>query len=599
MTHWGRAGVAIGVVVVGILWGALAAAQWRVQEMPARAQAAVVALPDGRILAIGGTSGDGVLDSTLVYDGVWSEGPALLTARRGGAACVDGAGLVHFVGGYSDGLRDEHEILDPAQMVWEAAVPLPAAGWELACATDGDGVVHVLGGEGRLARHDTWDAGAWTQAEPLPEGRMQHDALYGPDGRLYLVGGGNRDEVLPDLLVWDGVTWERRPGPPVPVRQAGAAWLGVADAFLLVGGSTTYNNNAQPFYDAVQLYDADAQVWRAGPALATPTRELGCVVVEGQVHAVGGRAGDFVGHQIATLGELVGVPTLEVDLPEVVGEGTSMMLIADAIDPVDRVWVQWDIDGEVSDGPFAVLRAPDGDAEIVVVVSATDALGGVSTVSRTVRVDNLPPRFLNDPARSVRPGFLYRFDARAVDAAGPLDPVTVEPVEMPDGAIFEGLELRWSPPVGVVSGRVSLVASDGDGGTAELTWDIAVGTDSDGDGVLDSVDNCPAEHNAAQIDTDGDLAGDACDLDDDDDGLPDEVDNCPLFPGASSDLDGDGLGDICDPDDDNDGVDDPLDATPSGGLGQPMVEPSAVAETAACSTPGPVPGGLWRFVLRR
>src|SRR5262245_62785021 len=35
--------------------------------------------------------------------------------------------------------------------------------------------------------------------------------------------------------------------------------------------------------------------------------------------------------------------------------------------------------------------------------------------------------------------------------------------------------------------------------------------DGDGDGVCDSADNCPALANPTQLDTDGDLLGDACD----------------------------------------------------------------------------------------
>ncbi len=45
--------------------------------------------------------------------------------------------------------------------------------------------------------------------------------------------------------------------------------------------------------------------------------------------------------------------------------------------------------------------------------------------------------------------------------------------------------------------------------------------DSDGDGVLDNADNCPAVANPDQLNTDGDAPGDACDDDDDDDGIPD------------------------------------------------------------------------------
>lgn len=64
-----------------------------------------------------------------------------------------------------------------------------------------------------------------------------------------------------------------------------------------------------------------------------------------------------------------------------------------------------------------------------------------------------------------------------------------------------------------------------------------IAVDVDEDGVLDHLDNCPADHNPSQEDGDHDLLGDACDL-------------CPEHhnPGQS-DLNADGEGDHCDTDD--------------------------------------------------
>ena len=94
--------------------------------------------------------------------------------------------------------------------------------------------------------------------------------------------------------------------------------------------------------------------------------------------------------------------------------------------------------------------------------------------------------------------------------------------------------------------------------------------DTDADGVLDLLDNCPAISNAGQLDgdvdgagdvcdncsaifnpgqedLDFDLIGDACDSDRDGDGIANVTDNCPDVSNANQvDTDSDGIGDVCD-----------------------------------------------------
>ena len=71
---------------------------------------------------------------------------------------------------------------------------------------------------------------------------------------------------------------------------------------------------------------------------------------------------------------------------------------------------------------------------------------------------------------------------------------------------------------------------------------VGVPIDSDGDFVLDLLDNCPSVVNFFQQDGDADGAGDACD-------------NCTQVANLTQvDVDGDGYGNRCDPDFNNDGV---------------------------------------------
>ena len=118
-----------------------------------------------------------------------------------------------------------------------------------------------------------------------------------------------------------------------------------------------------------------------------------------------------------------------------------------------------------------------------------------------------------------------------------------------------------------------------------ICLDVGIDIDTDGDGVVDRIDNCPQDANLDQLDTDGDGIGDACDecpwdevcppevcaldadcADDefcdfasgtchpigspddfDGDGIDDDDDNCPAVANPDqSDADGDGIGDACD-----------------------------------------------------
>jgi hypothetical protein len=145
------------------------------------------------------------------------------------------------------------------------------------------------------------------------------------------------------------------------------------------------------------------------------------------------------------------------------------------------------------------------------------------------------------------------------DQMGALDAEVV----IPAGAPSSGLGLLEALGVRGDGGELLLV---------ELLPLISM-ADSDGDGVPNVCDNCPATPNPDQADTDGDGIGDACDScpldpendldhdglcadqdpcphdpqnDIDGDGICGDIDNCPMvFNPDQLDTDGDGRGDAC------------------------------------------------------
>jgi hypothetical protein len=83
------------------------------------------------------------------------------------------------------------------------------------------------------------------------------------------------------------------------------------------------------------------------------------------------------------------------------------------------------------------------------------------------------------------------------------------------------------------------IDTDGDGkpddwnegkSEADSTSDpvLVLDDDDDGDGLIDSLDNCPFVANKDQLDTDVDFLGNVCDSDDDNDSLPDEIESLTL-----------------------------------------------------------------------
>lgn len=118
-----------------------------------------------------------------------------------------------------------------------------------------------------------------------------------------------------------------------------------------------------------------------------------------------------------------------------------------------------------------------------------------------------------------------------------------------DASRIDSLKIEWP------SGLVEIVTNV----SANQFLTITEGdfTDSDGDGIVDSQDNCRFEPNPTQVDSEGDGLGDACDNctdtsnpeqeDFDGDGRGDTCDNCPTTSNlGQEDTDNDGVGDICD-----------------------------------------------------
>jgi hypothetical protein len=112
---------------------------------------------------------------------------------------------------------------------------------------------------------------------------------------------------------------------------------------------------------------------------------------------------------------------------------------------------------------------------------------------------------------------------------------------LPDPVWQGGIGVFYTPNPGY-TGADQFRYQIGDGIDLDsATVTLNASADSDGDDILDLVDNCPATFNPQQTDTDGDTRGDACD-------------NCTLVPNTNQrNTNSDAFGNICDADLNNNG----------------------------------------------
>ncbi|PXY75347.1 MAG: hypothetical protein CXX80_05075 [Methanobacteriota archaeon] len=145
------------------------------------------------------------------------------------------------------------------------------------------------------------------------------------------------------------------------------------------------------------------------------------------------------------------------------------------------------------------------------------------------------------------------------DGDGCLDASLEDPDDDNDGVLDDHPDICPKGPVGWISNASNDENTDG-------CEDI----DTDGDGLVDQLDNCANISNLDQADLDGDGIGDVCDDDIDGDGIDNDVDSCPQglhgwVSGIDNDNDADGCRDDSeDNDDDNDGIPDLTDDCPDG-----------------------------------
>ncbi|PWT99083.1 MAG: hypothetical protein C5B51_27915 [Terriglobia bacterium] len=272
-----------------------------------RSGAACVALPDSRVLVTGGSSGTTLLRSAEIFDpekGNWTFAGNMATGRARQRAVLTPWGSVLLTGGDSETNSDGHlEVYLPesgrfrsvvlsSQRTDYALVILPDQRFLVAGGTDG---------ESTSAAIEIYDAttGAMTSAASMLEARRNFAATLLLDGRVLITGGnGVNGKALASTEIFDPASRRSVPGAPLAEPRAGHESYALPHNgnVLLLGGT-----NAQGVLGTSELYLPWGEKYpQSAPLNVARARETSAIAHPGALLVSGGtdRSGYLASNEI-------------------------------------------------------------------------------------------------------------------------------------------------------------------------------------------------------------------------------------------------------------------------------------------------------------
>jgi N-acetylneuraminic acid mutarotase len=286
---------------------------------------------DGKLYVFGGLIGNGVTNSSEVYDpaaGTWSSNlPAIPTARFAAATTRGADGQIYIVGGRNQtaSALSTAEAFDPASQTWTTGLPgLHTARFGAVAATGPDGTLYVFGGVDPngtyLSSVEAYKPGspgaAWTfLLTPMPAAFSDAAAVVGPDGLLYLFGGRTSASTFVNTAYsynFGTGQWNTLAPLSTPLAEATAA-VGPDGRIYVFSGflaPSVYTN-----LKTVRVYDPGTNTW--GPATPLLAGQAGAVALagpDGRIYVIGGS--NFFGrYPIVAEVYSVGTPVTVADAP--------------------------------------------------------------------------------------------------------------------------------------------------------------------------------------------------------------------------------------------------------------------------------------------
>lgn len=276
----------------------------------ARYGLAAVVAPDGRIIAIGGNTGDPSkafsveTDALAPESGGWIQLASMNTPRSALGAALGPFNRIYAVAGVkSGGPLTSIEAYDFATNKWSAAgnINPNVPRFRIAVVAGPDGSLYIIGGEnGDNQALDRFEVSQQTNLGSNHFGTLAHlltprsgpAAALGHDGRIYVFGGSSGGDDSGATALDSGEvytpgsdTWQ--PIAPMPTARYRAAAVTAPDGRIYVIGGL----NASGDLNTVDVYDPASNTWSVGPRMSSARNGLAAVLTNGHIYAIGGRIG--------------------------------------------------------------------------------------------------------------------------------------------------------------------------------------------------------------------------------------------------------------------------------------------------------------------
>ena len=265
--------------------------------MPTPRGGHAAAVLDGKIIAAGGSGGDGTIAFANVeaYDfgsDTWLVKAPLpkgnhlyaMTVVNGQIYAIGGAGGSDV--GYAR-FTDVY-VYDPISDIWTPRSPMPTARAYLGVGVI-NGLIYAVGGDnnGRLAALEAYDpvADSWLPKTPMPTRRYGLGAGV-IDGVLYAVGGATTSTALTTLEAYDPTTDSWTTKRPMPTPRIGVS-VAVLDGILYAIGGLT-DDSATGLLATVEAYDPTTDIWTECTPMPTPRSFSASVTMNGALLVTGG-----------------------------------------------------------------------------------------------------------------------------------------------------------------------------------------------------------------------------------------------------------------------------------------------------------------------